>query len=434
MTRRPHASSSASGASAAWAWWRSLGSPRYVCAPMVWQSETAFRRLVTAEGGCDLAYTPMMHADQLLENNLAAQSHLTDLRQDMERGRPYPLLGQLCATNADDFVQAAQLVEPYVDAVDLNLGCPQRTAQAGGFGAFLMEHPDTVAAIVQRASTTLQVPVCCKIRVFTDVDKTVAFARMLQESGCSMLAVHGRTRAQRHHEGTPHYDTVRAIVEALDIPVVVNGGIATRQQADAILRHTGACATMSATGLLACPLMYTGVAASETTPFEHAHKYLEYACRYPPPCARYIRDHVLALFRSHFANYAHIDVYNMMARNMAVRTAAQYLCCVRVLASRCELSSLPGRLSDVPVLTLRRIKNLTGDWPLHTGDGWEAMLAALTQLTASDPMHRGARAADSHPIVASGGDIDGGGGDIDGYNNDSVDLDDDDAVVLWDLP
>ena len=240
------AAATTTASAAAWAWWQSLGSPRFVCAPMVWQSETAFRRMVTDLGGCTLAYTPMMHADQLLQNNDAAKGHLADLQLDMAHHRSYPLIGQLCSTDPAEFVRAARIVEPYVDAIDLNLGCPQRTAQLGGFGAFLMERPDTVAAMVRRASTELGKPVCCKIRVFESVERTVAFAQLLEKSGCSLLAVHARTRAQRHHEGAPHYATIRAVVEAVSIPVIANGGVCNRREALGVIASTGAVASLTA--------------------------------------------------------------------------------------------------------------------------------------------------------------------------------------------
>jgi tRNA-dihydrouridine synthase 1 len=78
--------------------------------------------------------------------------------------------------------------------VDLNLGCPQRIAKKGYYGAFLMDDLPRVEALVTRAAASLRVPVSCKVRLFPDLGATIAYARMLERSGCSLLAVHGRTR------------------------------------------------------------------------------------------------------------------------------------------------------------------------------------------------------------------------------------------------
>jgi tRNA-dihydrouridine synthase len=85
-------------------------------------------------------------------------------------------------------------IQDHCDYVDLNLGCPQRIAKKGFYGAFLMDNLDLVEKLVIRTATALKVPVSCKIRLFPDPEKTLAYARMLERAGCSLLAVHGRTR------------------------------------------------------------------------------------------------------------------------------------------------------------------------------------------------------------------------------------------------
>ena len=70
--------------------------------------------------------------------------------------------------------------QDHCDAIDLNLGCPQSQAARDHYGAVLMEEPELVSRMVRRASQGLRVPVTCKIRVFDDLERTVAFAKMLQ--------------------------------------------------------------------------------------------------------------------------------------------------------------------------------------------------------------------------------------------------------------
>ena len=94
-------------------------------------------------------------------------------------------------------VAAARLIEPHVDAVDLNLGCPQTVAEREHFGAFLMDDLPRIRDMVATLATSITVPVTCKIRRFPDPLQTVAYARMLVDAGCQMLAVHPRLREQK---------------------------------------------------------------------------------------------------------------------------------------------------------------------------------------------------------------------------------------------
>jgi hypothetical protein len=98
------------------------------------------------------------------------------------------------------------------DYVDLNLGCPQRIAKKGFYGAYLMDDLDLVARMVARAAAALRVPVSCKIRLFPDLQQTIAYARILEASGCSLLGVHGRTREMK----------VRRVVCALGQPMAAD--------------------------------------------------------------------------------------------------------------------------------------------------------------------------------------------------------------------
>ena len=81
--------------------------------------------------------------------------------------------------------------------MDLNLGCPQRIAKRGFYGAFLMDDLPLVEQIVVTAVKGLRTPVSVKIRLFPELERTIAYARMLQAAGASLLAVHGRTREMK---------------------------------------------------------------------------------------------------------------------------------------------------------------------------------------------------------------------------------------------
>jgi tRNA-dihydrouridine synthase 1 len=121
-----------------------------------------------------------------------------------------PLFAQFCANDPETLLAAARHVEADCDYVDLNLGCPQHIAKRGRYGAFLMDDLPLVEQLVRHLASGLTTPVSCKIRVFPDLDQTLAYARMLQDAGCSLLAVHGRTRQQKDNGATrADWDAIR---------------------------------------------------------------------------------------------------------------------------------------------------------------------------------------------------------------------------------
>eukprot|EP00039_Didymoeca_costata_P015670 m.270901 g.270901 ORF g.270901 m.270901 type:complete len:398 (-) comp16265_c1_seq64:2013-3206(-) len=344
-------------------WWESIDSPKFVAAPMVWNSERAFR-IAVRKHKVGLCYTPMVKAGILTgetchsESCIAERDSLTAALKDIcpVKGveiNDLPLIMQFCAVNAHSFVAAAQAVSPYVSAVDLNLGCPQQSAERDGFGAFLMDKPDDVYDIISSCVKAINIPVTAKMRVFESEEKTIEFARMLQSAGCSMIAVHGRLRAQRSHEGIVRYDTIRKIKEALDIPVIANGGIRDIEQAEHVLQVTNADGVMAATGLLRNHRLFDG---SCIDPWRDVWEYLQIAREVPPPNIRYCRDHVLVLFggREGQALKSHFDLFDMLSRNRKIVNPLQIWHIVRVMAHR-NGEHVPS-VDTVPLLSLGQIK------------------------------------------------------------------------------
>ena len=86
---------------------------------------------------------------------------------------------------------------PFCDGVDINLGCPQRIAKRGNYGAFLMDDWPLVEKLIKELDENLDVPVTAKIRVYDDLEKSVEYAKMVEKAGAQIIAVHGRTREQK---------------------------------------------------------------------------------------------------------------------------------------------------------------------------------------------------------------------------------------------
>lgn len=221
-------------------------------APMVDQSELPFR-LLCKKYGATVTWTPMMHAALFVKDATYRKENLSTSPDDR------PLVVQFCANDSETFLSAAKMVESIADAVDLNLGCPQGIARKGHYGAFLQDEWSLIEQIVSKASSSLTIPVCCKIRIFPSVDKTVSYARMLVKAGASFLTVHGRTREQKGAlTGIADWSQIAAVKAAVNVPVYANGNIQFKHDIPLCLQATRADGVMSAEGILYNPALFAG--------------------------------------------------------------------------------------------------------------------------------------------------------------------------------
>lgn len=171
-----------------------LGKPKTIVAPMVDQSELAWRILLRRYGA-ELCYTPMFHA-RLFATDEKYRNKMW-LEWDGDSARDRPLVVQFCANDPEYLLQAARFVEDKCDAVDLNLGCPQGIARKGNYGAFLMDDWPLVHRLIRNLHDNLKCPVTAKIRVYDDWAKSLEYARMVLDAGAQFITIHGRTREMK---------------------------------------------------------------------------------------------------------------------------------------------------------------------------------------------------------------------------------------------
>jgi tRNA-dihydrouridine synthase 1 len=208
----------------------------------------------------------MLHAKNFASSEKFRKQNF-DAFEVLEADRP--LIAQFCGHDPEVVLEAAKHVEPFVDAVDMNLGCPQKIAKKGFYGAFLLEDRQTVLSIVGALASKLAVPVTCKIRLLpskdatreacsADIDQTISLAHDLVTAGCSMLVVHGRTRHQnKQNSGFADWDAIKRVKSSLDIPVIANGGVETWEDVVQCLESTGVDGVMSSEALLENPALFS---------------------------------------------------------------------------------------------------------------------------------------------------------------------------------
>ncbi|KAL9461345.1 hypothetical protein AB3S75_004362 [Citrus x aurantiifolia] len=290
----------------AWAHWTKLGRPKLIVAPMVDNSELPFRMLCRRYGA-EAAYTPMLHSRIFTESEKYRNEEFATCKEDR------PLFVQFCANDPEILLNAARRVEPYCDYVDINLGCPQRIARRGNYGAFLMDNLPLVKSLVEKLALNLNVPVSCKIRVFPNLQDTIKYAKMLEDAGCSLLAVHGRTRDEKDGKKfRADWNAIKAVKNALRIPVLANGNVRHMEDVQKCLEETGCEGVLSAESLLENPALFAGFRTAEwIVGSEESSKdgnldqadllveYLKLCEKYPVPW-RMIRSHVHKLLGEWF--------------------------------------------------------------------------------------------------------------------------------------
>lgn len=231
---------------------------RYVLAPMVGASELAFR-LLCRRYGAQLAYTPMMSAEKFANDDKYRREEFATCDDDR------PLVCHFAANHPQTFATAAKTAEPHCDAIDLNLGCPQRTAYLGHYGSYLLDDKDRelVCSMVRAAAQEVKIPIFCKIRLLDSIDDTIRLCQQLCDAGASLIAVHARYRASWERkgpgarDGPALMDQITQIKQAVpNVVIIANGNTITFQDVQNNLKITGADGLMSAEGILDNPALF----------------------------------------------------------------------------------------------------------------------------------------------------------------------------------
>lgn len=231
-----------------------IGFP-VVLAPMAGYTDAAFRS-ICKEQGAGACYTEVTSAEGIRRDSQKTFQFLEVSKLD------HPIAGHIFGKSIDAMVEASRFIEQLgtFDWIDLNCGCPVRKVVRRGAGAALMKEPEQIGEMVRAVKKAVSLPVSVKTRIgfspaFPD---HMTIARIVEDAGADMIAVHGRY-ACNFHKGEADLQKLAEIKQALKIPVIGNGGVITSDDATEMVRVTGVDGVMIGRGAVGNPWVFSQI-------------------------------------------------------------------------------------------------------------------------------------------------------------------------------
>jgi nifR3 family TIM-barrel protein len=178
-----------------------------------------------------------------------------------------PITFQIYGDDPELILQAAlKIQENNPDVIDLNMGCPAKTIADRGAGVGMMPSPLRIARTFRKLVKHLRVPVTGKIRLGWDRNKNYKLiARIVEEEGGSLIAVHGRTKEQRY-AGNADWDAIAEVKSLVKIPVIGSGDVKTVADIDRMKAHTNVDAVMIGRGAIPNPWIFSRLDRDQVPP------------------------------------------------------------------------------------------------------------------------------------------------------------------------
>jgi tRNA-dihydrouridine synthase B len=248
-----------------------------VLAPMDGYSDWPFRSICRALGSA-MSYTEFVKVEKILSRSKEPAKRL--YYEEVER----PITFQIYGDDPDLILKAALRVQELnPDIIDINMGCPAKSIADRGAGVGMMPTPLKIARMFRKLTAALKVPVTGKIRLGWDRNKNYTLiARIVEENGGSLIAVHGRTKEQRY-SGQADWDAIAEVKSTVNLPVIGSGDIKTVADIQRMKEYTHCDAVMIGRAAIANPWIFAGLDREQVSPdllqqtvHEHLQKSIQF--------------------------------------------------------------------------------------------------------------------------------------------------------------
>jgi tRNA-dihydrouridine synthase B len=289
-----------------------------VLAPMDGYSDWPFRSICRALGSA-MSYTEFVKVEKILSRSKEPAKRL--YYEEMER----PITFQIYGDDPDLILKAALRVQELnPDIIDINMGCPAKSIADRGAGVGMMPTPLKISRTFKKLTAALRVPVTGKIRLGWDQNKNYKLiARIVEENGGSLIAIHGRTKEQRY-SGDANWDAVAEVKSLVKIPVIGSGDVKTIADIQRMKQHTNCDAVMIGRAAIANPWIFAGLNREQVsaellqqTVQEHLQKSIQF----------YGEEDGQRLFRKYAVQYLLLRTLDREARKeiLKERPSGQFL-------------------------------------------------------------------------------------------------------------
>jgi tRNA-dihydrouridine synthase B len=210
-----------------------------IVAPMAGVTDRPFRELC-------LQYGAGMAVSEMMSSNPALWKTSKSKQRMVHQGESGIRSVQIAGSDPQLMAEAAQFsVENGAQIIDINMGCPAKKVNKKLAGSALLRHPELIESILKTVVDAVDVPVTLKTRTGWDTENKncIQIAKLAEDCGIQALALHGRTKACMY-KGEAEYDSIKAVKQAVSIPIIANGDIDSPEKAKFVLEHTGADALM----------------------------------------------------------------------------------------------------------------------------------------------------------------------------------------------
>jgi tRNA-dihydrouridine synthase B len=238
-----------------------IGFP-VVLAPMAGYTDAAMRTLCL-EHGAGAVYTELTSAEGIRRDSEKTFQVLDTAANE------HPIAGHIFGRDPSAMVAAAKYVEQtgLFDWIDINCGCPVRKVVSRGAGAALLKELPLMGEIIEKVKKAVSLPVSVKTRIGFNSDTAdhLEIARVVEQSGADMIAVHARL-AKNFHGGDADLEKLGEMKQAVKIPVIGNGGVFTPEDAQRMVKESGVDGVMIGRGAIGNPWIFEQIRRSSVPP------------------------------------------------------------------------------------------------------------------------------------------------------------------------